>query len=156
MPRTLIVEIVERVDEAGGHRDLGGEVEHGACVARRLRAPRHRRGCRRRTVRDLVRMALPQPVRGCAPSPGRAAVEDDDIVALAREPVGEVAADEAGAAGDEHWTERDQAWRRGVAHATSPRASVRGAPRSTRSSACWPATHSASSARPSREVPLGP
>src|SRR5205823_11047782 len=74
----------------------------------------------------------------------RKRVVDDDLLPLAGEAIGEIAADESGAAGDQ-----DRATVGLPDHATSPLASSSARACSTWSSALWRATHSASSARPS-------
>src|SRR5437868_9744452 len=93
-------------------------------------------------VTDVRAVPLPQPIEVSFDSRPRKRVVDDDFVTLAREPIGKVGADEAGAAGDQD--------RPAVAvHATRPLASSSERASSTRSCAVWLATHTASSASPS-------
>ena len=101
VPREVDVEILARVDQAGRHRDLGGEVEHGRGVAAPPPRPPPRRGCRRRTARIRSPWRRFSQSR-LASTPGRvSASKTRTSWPSRRQPVGQVGADEAGAAGHE-------------------------------------------------------
>src|SRR5215207_8690934 len=151
------VEILARRDEARRHRDLRREMEH------RLGVPR--RGGDAALVADVADHAR-YPLRMAALEPGeialhpgpREGVVDEDVVALAGEPVGEVRADEPGAAGDEDRAASDERGPgRGARgrHATSPLSSSSLRASWTRSSASCRATHSASAASPCAKSRFG-
>ena len=95
--------------------------------------PRHRVGQRRLVADvgddagDAVGVAAFQPGEVALHAGPRQRVVDDDVVPVARQPVGEVAADEARAAGHQG---------RARGHATSPRSSSSSRASATRSSAC--------------------
>src|SRR5205823_3315221 len=137
------VEVLAGIVEAGRHRDLRRHVEH------RLRLT----DCARDFVLvarvadnrvDALAVTVFQPLQIALDTRPRERVIDDDVMALPGEPVSEVAADEAGATGDEN-----RPAVRLPSHATSPLISSSARASSTWSSAVWPATHSASSASPS-------
>ena len=93
-------EILGRIVEAGGYGDLRGEMKHGAGFRDGVAQP----GCCAH-IRDLdpytctVRGAKPAQIAfGTGP---REAVVNDDRPPLAQHPVGQIGADEAGAAGDQ-------------------------------------------------------
>ena len=93
----VLLEVARRVLEAVADVGVGLQVEDD--VAARDRVARARRGRARRPRRASRRRAL-ERLDELAPA-GAEVVVDDDLDAVGEQPVGEVAADEAGAAGDE-------------------------------------------------------
>src|SRR5439155_5811135 len=119
-------------------RHLGREVEGGfhiGCGSHQFVFVAHVT----RDVRDLAAVPLLKPGEIALHARPRQRVIYKDLVTFSREPVGEVRANEPGAAGDQDWTSVAKL------HATKPFASSSARASSTRSSASCLATHSASS-----------
>src|SRR5690606_30954401 len=125
------------------HRDLGGEVEHRADVARRDPHVGALADVAEIELDAVVEVAA-QPREVPLHAGPRQVVEDADPRPGAGEVRGEVAADEPRAADHEHGGVA-----RGSAHSASPRAASSARIVSTRSTALWVASQSASSASPS-------
>src|SRR5215217_276483 len=133
------LEVLDRIREAGGDRDLTGQVEDHGCAAHRVgdspcvayvggHAP------------HASRMPRLQPGEVSFDSRPGQGVEDEHLMAIRGQAVREVAADEARTSGDQ-----DMA----TLHATSPRISSSRRASRMRSSLSCRATQSASSAKPS-------
>ena len=93
-------------------------------------------------------MAPLQPSEVVPDARARERIVDQHVMAFGRQPIGQIAADEAGAAGHEDGSRSRDTWRRqDVVHATNPRASSSRRASETRSTACCRSTQSASSPR---------